>query len=243
MNNRVNFLDNLRAISLLSMILYHLVYDLHYIFNINIPWDATINYIWQQATSWTFILISGASVKYSKNGYKRATQIFCIGMSITFITYFFMRSQVIYFGILHFIGISMFILTFFKKFFNKINKYLLFVISFSLFTLSKGIYNGFLGFLDTPLFYLPRQFFQSTYLFMFGLPNKNFISSDYFPIIPWIFLYFTGYFLWQIIDTSIINNKILNFENKFIAFIGKNSLILYILHQPIIYGLLLLILN
>lgn len=47
------------------------------------------------------------------------------------------------------------------------------------------------------LFELPRQLYSVPFLFPLGLPGPGFYSADYFPLIPWIFLFWTGLFLWR----------------------------------------------
>jgi uncharacterized membrane protein len=78
----------------------------------------------------------------------------------------------------------------------------------------------------------------STYL---GFPEKGFWSTDYFSIFPWIFLYIIGYFGYSILKRK----EWLGWARKGIypplGFIGRHSLFFYMIHQPVIYGLCLLV--
>ena len=65
-------------------------------------------------------------------------------------------------------------------------------------------------------------------------------SSDYFSLFPWFFLFLSGYFLYRIVFEKGIANQLKECKtgNTFFDFLGRHSLILYLLHQPFLYLLL-----
>ena len=68
-------------------------------------------------------------------------------------------------------------------------------------------------------------------------PPASFWSSDYFSLIPWLFLFLTGFYL-----HGLCGKQILSVQWKGIAplnLIGRHALEIYMVHQPVIYGLLL----
>ena len=71
--------------------------------------------------------------------------------------------------------------------------------------------------------------------FVIGFPKNSFYSSDYFPILPWIFLGLAGYYFF---GTGIAKKMEEAFKNvkmpKIITLISQKSLLIYILHQVII---------
>ena len=73
-------------------------------------------------------------------------------------------------------------------------------------------------------------------LYAFGI-CKSLPSSDYIPILPWFAVFLVGAFLAGSIkrkrSTVFVKEK-----TDFVSFIGRHSLLLYVCHQPIIYGLL-----
>jgi len=88
---------------------------------------------------------------------------------------------------------------------------------------------------------LPKSMYSSNWLFWLGFPTPQFYSSDYFSIIPWIFMFFFGVFLGRY---SRIGKFPSVFKKKFFSpldFVGRHALIIYILHQPILLGLFMLI--
>ena len=118
-SGRIYFLDELRALALIGMIIYHAAYDLYAIFGLDFDfyspgWDTL-----QMAVCCTFIVIAGISSRLTKNALKHGMVVFGSGMLMTLCTYFFMPSQVIWFGVLHFLGISMMLYYLIRKSVNK----------------------------------------------------------------------------------------------------------------------------
>ena len=71
------------------------------------------------------------------------------------------------------------------------------------------------------------------------MPAADFYSTDYFSLLPWFFLFVTGYFLHKICEKHhILQCNILQKKLPFVDFLGKNSLLVYLLHQPVLYGVL-----
>lgn len=75
---------------------------------------------------------------------------------------------------------------------------------------------------------------KNNYFFMLGLRNEDFISLDYYPLLPWSSIFIVGILLNKIIYKK--KKSIFSFQIKdnFISFLGRNSLLVYIVHQPII---------
>ena len=103
---------------------------------------------------------------------------------------------------------------------------------------------------------------------MLGFPYDGFYSTDYFPLIPWIFLFFSGYFTWQLIlwaallrqkaaeryallrnasagrsiPASSVRLPLLEKPKcQPLEFLGKNTLPVYMLHQPVLMAIFTLI--
>ena len=76
-------------------------------------------------------------------------------------------------------------------------------------------------------------------LYIFWISNQNYFSADYYPLIPYFFLITLWYYLWILINKYELK-KYLSIKKeyksvKFLQIIWKNSLLIYILHQPIIF--------
>ena len=73
-----------------------------------------------------------------------------------------------------------------------------------------------------------------------GFTEKSFYSADYFSLFPWLFLYLTGYFGYEVAKQKGALEKLAELKSwgKFLNLVGKKSLIIYMLHQPVVYGIL-----
>jgi len=99
------------------------------------------------------------------------------------------------------------------------------------------------------LFFLTQYWTNHTpvgvgFLFLLGFLTMSFTSADYFPILPWFFLFLLGSWMggflvewrrtrqWKVFDVSV---------PRALTWPGRHSLLIYMLHQPILYGLVWLI--
>ena len=71
--------------------------------------------------------------------------------------------------------------------------------------------------------------------------SNNFKSADYFSIIPWLFVFLFGAFIGKLAKEEKFPKGMYKQRSKFLCFVGKNSLWVYILHQPAIYLVMLII--
>ena len=61
---------------------------------------------------------------------------------------------------------------------------------------------------------------------------------DYFPILPWIFLFIAGYFLNRILKARGWDEKFFARGNvPVLNWLGRHTLPIYLIHQPVLYGL------
>lgn len=235
MDKRYNILDFFRGFTILHMIIYHTIFSLEVFSNHNLSnsFFSTKNlYFYQQYICISFIFIAGLSSNLSRNFKKRVLILFLVSLGITLCTFLFDKNNAIFFGVIHFFFAASLIHMLFKNLIEKLDKKFGTIISLILFIIFKNIYNGNIFF---NLINLPKSLYKHN-LFFLGLPSDNFYSADYFPIIPWIFLYFFGYFLFSFLNL----NKKTPSKNIF-NILGRHSLLIYVIHQPIIILILKLI--
>lgn len=262
MRKRYPILDEIRGITLCSMILYHAVWDLVYIFGYDWEWFGTsASFLWQQSICYSFLLLSGFCFSLGKRKFRRGFLVFGAGALISLVTQIFMPQNRIRFGVLTLLGSCMLIVAGAEKLYEKLfmqvrlhdkgqlesvrmNAPLIgILINALLFIVTRRVNQGILGFADFTLIRLPHALYTmgdvGNYL---GFTENSFYSTDYFSLFPWMFLFLTGYYFYKWMVKKA-GNGFLNTDMSLGVWwrpIGRYSLIIYLLHQPIIYGMLYL---
>lgn len=221
MKERIWELDFFRGTAIILMVIFHFIVLLTDYFSYNIDYTKGFWYFEGKLSAIIFIITAGISSTLSKNNLKRGIIIFLFGIAITLVTFIFSPNYFVKFGILHFLGLSIILYTFIRK----LNYKLLFTFSIA------SIYIG-----NT----LSMKVVETSYLFPLGLANSRFSSMDYYPLLPWFGIFLSG----VILGKHAYQNK--RGGNpplvcKPLAYLGKHSLSIYLIHQPILLGLLYLV--
>lgn len=241
--SRLAGLDTIRGITLLSMILYHTCWDLVFLFGKRIPgYTGTGGYVWQQSICWTFILLSGFCWSLGHHHLKRGLLVFGSGILITVVTLLAMPESRVVFGVLTLIGSCMLLLIPIEKFLLKIRTEAGLAGSFLLFLLFRNVNTGYLGFEKWNLLRLPDSFYRNLLTTYLGFPQRGFFSTDYFSLLPWFFLFVTGFYLYQLVQKKGMMGKLFSWRVPVFDVIGRHSLLIYLLHQPVVFGILSIIL-
>ena len=237
---RYYLIDSLRAVAIINMVLYHALWDIVNIIGINIPWySGSIGHIWQQSICRSFIVISGFCFCMSRNNFRRGIIVFSAGVLISIVTAIFMPQTRILFGILTFIGSSMIFTALIDSKLKKINSLIGIIICVILFALTYDIRHGYISIAGHNIFRLPQLLYSGYFMTYLGFTDKHFYSGDYFPVIPWLFMYIGGYFLNKLVMKYEKVTDFLEKRCRFLEPAGRNSLLIYMLHQPVIYVIIL----
>ncbi|MGE4588588.1 MAG: heparan-alpha-glucosaminide N-acetyltransferase [Acidaminococcaceae bacterium] len=238
---RYGLIDTLRGAAIFGVIVYHFIYDLIHFYSMEIPWFySTPVYLVQQAGVWLFVFISGAMSLCAKNPLRNGLLLVGCGLMITLATYFYSPANIIVFGILSLLGWAAIITVLARPILEKIPIKLGLALSLFLFFLTHEMAEGRLSLLQVHVYDLPLSWYDSRFLFPLGLPHASFTSADYFPLLPWIFAYWLGYFCWQMTDEELREKYFFRQLSGF-AFMGRHSLFLYLIHQPIILAVISLV--
>lgn len=236
---RYAILDDIRGITLFQMLLYHIVWDMVYIFRVDWRWFRTdLAYVWQQGICWTFIALSGFCWSLGGKKWVRGVTVFGAGLLVSVVTEIFTPDQRIRFGVLTFLGVSMLLMIPLDKICKKIPAVAGMVCSMLFFLLLKNINTGHLGIGGLKFGEFPKQWYRCGDLLTFlGFTDTRFYSADYFSILPWFFLFLTGYFLYRTAMQYGWMQKIAQCKSLGSLWnrMGRKSLIIYMLHQPLIY--------
>ena len=237
--NRYTILDALRGITIISMVLYHTVWDLIYMFHIPWTWfGSDVAHFWQQSILWTFLLLSGFCWSMGKKKLKRAFTVLAGSATITMITVLLVPEGLIWFGVLSLIGTGMLVTIPLDRIFQKIPAGAGLCMSCILFIVTRNVGIGEISIGNWELFQLPESWYSNYITAYLGFPSEAFVSQDYVPVIPWIFLYWAGYFLYHIFRKKDWLKYLSAFSVKSLEWLGRHSLSIYMLHQPVIYVVL-----
>lgn len=240
-------LDFLRGITLCWVVIMHFTYDMRYIFSLNVfdYLDGQIYWtFWEPLVLSIFVGISGVCCTFSRNNVKRGLKLLIVGIVITVATYFadkfFDLGCFILINVIHVLAISILLyslISFIEKKFKidpvKVNIFMTFI----------GIWIMMVG---TQIRRLHHTV-SGNWLLPLGIYGKTVPTmGDYMPLIPWVGVFLVG----AVVGRLCYKDKKSAFKDAPQAFkaftspfqfIGRHSLVIYLVHQPVVLGLSYLI--
>ena len=240
-SNRIEIIDALRGIIIVIMILFHLLYDIEAIFGIQFQiMQPDITRIILAIFPTCFFIISGVCTAFSRSILKRGLTLFIIGNLITLVTILIIPEQKIIFGAISSIGCCMLLYCLVKNILDKIPCSVSVAIFFFLFVAFYEFwYSHSISLIFTRVHF--DFIVTNNHLYAFGLPHKDFFSTDYFPLLPYFFSFIVGTALSKPIFQKKFPQWFYTTKMPIINKIGKYSLVIYIVHQPLIYFTLTMI--
>lgn len=226
---RIQLIDALRGLAVVLMVIHHFLYDLTEFLDAPIwlfsnPVFDLLHYVF----AGLFILLSGVSSRFSRNNLKRGVIVLLIAALITLVTV--LMDMPILFGVLHLLGSCMVFYALTHKLWEKIPAAVMPILCAALLILSA---------LAVQSFALPYEY--AKYLWFLGFTYPGFYSADYFPVFPWLFLFLFGTWAGKYIAERKLPEKFYTLTVPILPKIGRRALLIYIIHQPVLYGVTMLL--
>ena len=233
---RYMIVDVARGIAIALMFTYHFTFDLNYFgvvafdFNNDLRWlgfRAAIVSLFCALVGVGLVLGPGRKLDWQRYGRRLVAVGTCAALASAG-SYFMFPKTFIFFGILHFIFVAS-----------------LFGLAFLRFTWLNLILGAALIVFGSTL---KLPFFDQSALQWIGMMTHKPITEDYVPLLPWFGVVLIGMFLARRAQAHgwFENFGSVGLRNPFaklLAFGGRHSLIIYMLHQPIFIGVLTLLLR
>ena len=210
------------------MVGYHLVVDLYTqgvipkdaLYN---PWLDTL----QEFIACTFILSSGVSCRFSRNNFRRGLIMLGAAAIVSLVSYIFSPKLFIVFGVLHFLGVAALLWALIGKVVDKLPDFVVPAVC-----LPAALYTGF---------FVVNRTFDVRYLWILGIRHPEFGSADYFPLMPYFFIYLIGVWAGKYIAEGRFPQWFYKISCKPFEFMGKHTIWIYLAHQPLCMGIALLV--
>lgn len=239
---RIFLLDELRGFAIICMVIHHSFYDIGYLLGLEWGYEVFDFLCYFQPIFWViFIVTSGICTNLSRNSTKRGLMLLGISLVITFATAVIMpaigfEGEEIYFGVIHCLACCMILAGLLKKVTNKISSTAGMIVTLFLFAVTYNIQFGTIG-IGKLSIALPKALNNIGFLFPFGITNDSFSSADYFPLMPWFFIFAFGIFVGKIALDKGFPRYAYKSRSKILQVIGKNSLWVYVAHQVVLYAI------
>jgi uncharacterized membrane protein len=229
--------DALRGLAIVNMIAFHLGWDLDYL---GVLRSLLYNRAWiwyGRCIATTFIVLLGVSAVLSYHRsreprrflktLRRGAVLLGCGLAISLVTYLFMGSGYVVFGILHMLGVSTVVAYPFAPYRRR---YLGLAAGLAL--IGAGLYAN-------------RQLSTSFWLLPLGVPQIGRAMADYYPVLPWTGVALIGTYVGHVLYPHGVRRFALPDGSglpvlRQLAFLGRHSLLIYLVHQPLLMGALLL---
>ncbi len=235
LSRRVRILDAIRGAAVIAMIVHHAYVLLNFTRGVTFGFFSSgLFYALQMFFVSVFLLVSGVCTNYGRNVLKRGVIVFGAALLITLVTAVLLpavgiEGLEIYFGILHMFGLSMLLYGLLRPAFDKCPAAPVAVLCCLLFA-------GWLVWMH----FVPNMESPLGMMTLFGFPGKRFYSADYYPLLPYFFLFVCGAMIGRWIKAGKFPKWFYEFHFAPLEFVGRHSLLIYLIHQPIIFALIML---
>ena len=226
---RIWELDAFRGLCILCVIVVHAVFDLRYFAGLEFSLHPVFQFVMDYGGV-LFVVLSGICVTLGSRSVRRGAVVLGCGLVITAVTEGMIAlgmagdSVRIQFGVLHLLGVAMLVYPLFRR-------------------LPTGVLAAAGAGMVVLGYWFRTLRVDNPYLFILGLRTAGFTAGDYFPLLPHL-----GWFLLGVVLGRTVYRKrqtlLPRFPSeaapiRFLRACGRHSLWIYLIHQPVVYGLIM----
>ena len=238
---RIGIFDAVRGFSVISMVLFHLCYDLRFIVGADLPWFAPpLQDVWRCSISWAFLFIAGCMCPLSRSNLRRAAQYGAVALAIWLVTTVVAVDTPISFGIIYCMAACTLVAWALGRLGLLPRGPLASALLLVGFLALQGLSDGAVG-LGPLSVELPQELYATPWLSWLGLPDAGFASGDYYPLLPYLLLYLAGAAMGAQWERRGYPAWARAAHVAPLNFVGRHALAVYVIHQPVILGLCVLL--
>lgn len=234
---RVGVFDVVRGFSVVSMVLFHLCYDLRFIAGVPLPWFAPpLQDVWRASISWTFLFVAGCMCPLSRSNLKRGLQYGAVALGIWVVTTVSAVDTPISFGIIYCMAACTLVAWALSRHGALPRGRVAAVALFVAFLALQGLPRGEVG-VGPLVVRLPGVLYETPWLSWLGLPGPGFASGDYYPLLPYLCMYLTGAAMGWMWARRGYPAWARTAHAAPLSAVGRHALLVYVVHQPVLLAL------
>lgn len=244
-SRRIALLDELRGFCVLCMIFYHAFIFMGEQYDIQFGLDAYRFFLpVQPYVSCMFLFICGICCRFSHSNLKRGLILVGFALALNFVSIvllpkFGFTGTEILFGVLDFFAICILGYVVFEKPITKMPAIIGCIICLFLFWIFRDwIPNNTISLWDGISWTVPASWHEVKWLFPIGIEYDEFYSADYFPLIPYGFIFYLGAFVGKWIRYNSLPDFVYPVHIKALDWLGRHCFIIYLIELPIIFIIL-----
>ncbi len=233
-NGRLGVFDLVRGFSVVSMVIFHLCYDLKFIAGYDLEWfEPPLQDVWRCSISWVFLFIAGCMCTLSRNNLRRALEYGCVALAIWAVTTVAAVDTPISFGIIYCMSACTLVAWALQRIRALPRGYVAAALLFVAFISLLGLADGTIGVGPWTLG-LPQELTMVEGLAWLGIPSASFSSGDYYPLLPYLLIYLCGAAMGTRWKERGYPSWAYDANLAPLNFVGRHALLVYVIHQPVI---------
>lgn len=239
---RIAFLDEVRGLCVFLMVIYHALYTFGYLLNAAVARRLFVFFApVEPLFSGAFIFLCGLCCVLSHSNLRRGGVLALVAAGVSVVMAWLFPARPIWFGVLHLLSACILLYAALARPLRHVPTAAGLAVCAVLFILCLGLPaeegHGAFGIPGVWQWPVPEALVRCPWLYPLGLGRIPGAQADYFPLFPWMFCFFAGSFAGRPIAAGRTPSWMTPLHLPPLAFLGRHALAVYLLHQPLIFGI------